>query len=403
MQLPGRNGNSSDYRYAFGGMEIDPEVSGEGNSYDFGARIYNPRTARWNSVDDKGGLYYSSTPYCFAGNNPIAFVDNDGNIIEPHGSKRYTKTMINELQKLTDLQLRYDTKTKTIGYIMPKDVAVPRTVGNSLVMALINSPNSVHVMNTKSFTEYAAKHGGIPGNIGTNPFSAYQLAENGDVMEKVNSTNTAQKIGDNAIVHLSDFMDLLPEVTMMNMTRETIPSQIIYGHELFHAHHIMYGLIDDMDLKPNTGKIDYDQVNFPGTSTLPLMSSQSNHEWEIRRLENLLRAEQLLKDRHLGYYDWNIVEELLERKDDVIGIDNEVIIKGTGLDMDDLEFWVQYLEETGVDPDVMHDINESNSVNKPIFDAYKIKAEKQAKKAEDKADRHRWYRRNSMRKEKPSF
>ena len=32
-------------------MEKDNEVKGVGNSYDFGARLYNPKTGKWLSRD----------------------------------------------------------------------------------------------------------------------------------------------------------------------------------------------------------------------------------------------------------------------------------------------------------------------------------------------------------------
>jgi hypothetical protein len=41
------------YRFGFNGQEQDNEVSGEGNSYDFGARIYDSRLGRWMSVGSK--------------------------------------------------------------------------------------------------------------------------------------------------------------------------------------------------------------------------------------------------------------------------------------------------------------------------------------------------------------
>jgi RHS repeat-associated protein len=53
MIMPGRKysiGNGA-YRYGFNGKEKNNEISGEGNSYDFGARIYDPRLGRWLSTD----------------------------------------------------------------------------------------------------------------------------------------------------------------------------------------------------------------------------------------------------------------------------------------------------------------------------------------------------------------
>ena len=51
VQLDGRTISGDSYRYGFNEKECDSEVSGEGNSYDFGARLYNPRIGRWLSRD----------------------------------------------------------------------------------------------------------------------------------------------------------------------------------------------------------------------------------------------------------------------------------------------------------------------------------------------------------------
>ncbi len=66
------------YIYGFNGKEKDGEIQGEGNSYDYGFRIYNPRLGRFLSLDPlfKGYPFYS--PYQFAGNKPIQALDLDG-------------------------------------------------------------------------------------------------------------------------------------------------------------------------------------------------------------------------------------------------------------------------------------------------------------------------------------
>jgi RHS repeat-associated protein len=58
------------YRYGFNNMEKDDELKGTGNSYDFGARIYDPRVGRFLSLDPKTTEYPFFSPYVFAGNNP---------------------------------------------------------------------------------------------------------------------------------------------------------------------------------------------------------------------------------------------------------------------------------------------------------------------------------------------
>ncbi len=79
MLLPKRHASDESYRYGFQGQEKDDELKGEGNNYDFGSRnIYDPRLGRFVSVDPKFRSYESFSPYAFAANNPIIFIDKDG-------------------------------------------------------------------------------------------------------------------------------------------------------------------------------------------------------------------------------------------------------------------------------------------------------------------------------------
>ena len=67
------------YRFGFNGQEKDNEVRGKGNSLHFGSRsIYDPRLARFVSVDPMWRESASWTPYSFAANKPIICVDQDG-------------------------------------------------------------------------------------------------------------------------------------------------------------------------------------------------------------------------------------------------------------------------------------------------------------------------------------
>ena len=78
MLIPNRHGNSPAYRYGFQGQEKDDELKGEGNSYDFGARMYDPRVGRWFARDPKESKFPSLSTYNFAYNNPLRFVDPTG-------------------------------------------------------------------------------------------------------------------------------------------------------------------------------------------------------------------------------------------------------------------------------------------------------------------------------------
>jgi len=51
------------YHFGFKGQEKDDEIQGDGNSLEFGARIYDSRLGRWLSVDPQANSYPSYSPY----------------------------------------------------------------------------------------------------------------------------------------------------------------------------------------------------------------------------------------------------------------------------------------------------------------------------------------------------
>jgi RHS repeat-associated protein len=79
MLMPGRQwDNGMKYRYGFNGKENDRDIKGDGNQQDYGMRIYDPRLGRFLSVDPLTASYPWYTPYQFAGNKPIQYIDLDG-------------------------------------------------------------------------------------------------------------------------------------------------------------------------------------------------------------------------------------------------------------------------------------------------------------------------------------
>lgn len=68
--------NNSVQPYKYNGKEFDG-MHGL-NTYDYGARQYNPFTARWDRVDPLCEKYYNVSPYNYCGGNPIRFIDPNG-------------------------------------------------------------------------------------------------------------------------------------------------------------------------------------------------------------------------------------------------------------------------------------------------------------------------------------
>lgn len=98
MVMPGRDYSSSNYRYGYQGKEREDEVKSNGNNYDFGARILDPRIGRWLSIDPLAAAFPSESPYAAMGNNPVNMIDPDGKMKKfhyiPHAPEGYESAIV---------------------------------------------------------------------------------------------------------------------------------------------------------------------------------------------------------------------------------------------------------------------------------------------------------------------
>jgi RHS repeat-associated protein len=75
-----QNSNSAASKFKYNGKELNDELGLDW--YHYGARFYDPATARWFTPDAMAEKYYDQSLYNYTVNNPILFIDPDGNQVQ---------------------------------------------------------------------------------------------------------------------------------------------------------------------------------------------------------------------------------------------------------------------------------------------------------------------------------
>jgi len=104
MQMQERSSPDRDYRFGFNGQEKEDEIYGEGNAYDFGARIYDGRLGKFLSLDSYSAKFVSESNYIYAGNNPVIYIDINGDFRFPSATSYpyLAEYLNNNLQYILD-------------------------------------------------------------------------------------------------------------------------------------------------------------------------------------------------------------------------------------------------------------------------------------------------------------
>jgi RHS repeat-associated protein len=180
MQQPGRKFTAgSGYRYGFNGKENDNEVAGDGNQYDYGFRIYNPRIGKFLSVDPLTNKYPELTPYQFASNMPIIAVDLDGE-----------EAKIVTIYHGTDGEVLWQHTSARVNLSLPSNM--------SLVIHKYFGYNSDNVWTQiKTTGEYKIEKSGVDFQVGRIDLTVHSVAKlNDHSLGKLSESYESRGVGD---------------------------------------------------------------------------------------------------------------------------------------------------------------------------------------------------------------
>jgi RHS repeat-associated protein len=121
MLMPGRTNNAANYRFGFGGQEMNNDLKGIGNSYTSEFWEYDPRLARRFNVDPI--FKEDESPYAAFGNNPIWNVDPSG----ADTAKYLTNSQLRDALKIGAEVVRKRVNSKSYKYWEEEDQNELRT------------------------------------------------------------------------------------------------------------------------------------------------------------------------------------------------------------------------------------------------------------------------------------